>query len=133
MPPLYELSKYSRQVLFAGIGEAGQHRLASSRAVIVGCGALGSAQANALARAGVGFLRIVDRDLVEESNLQRQMLFDEADAREALPKAIAAERKLKAINSSVEVHGVVADLTPDRKSTRLNSSHIQKSRMPSSA
>lgn len=113
MPPPYDLNKYSRQVLFAGIGEAGQHRLASSRAVIVGCGALGSAQANALARAGVGFLRIVDRDLVEESNLQRQMLFDEADAREALPKAIAAERKLKAINSSVEVHGVVADFTPE--------------------
>lgn len=107
------MNKYSRQVLFDGIGEAGQHRLASSRAVIVGCGALGSAQANALARAGVGFLRIVDRDLVEECNLQRQMLFDEDDAREALPKAIAAERKLKAINSSVEVHGVVADLTPE--------------------
>lgn len=113
MAPLDEMQKYSRQVLFDGIGEAGQRRLSSSCAAIVGCGALGSAQANALARAGVGGLRIIDRDLVEESNLQRQMLFDEADAREALPKAIAAERKLKAINSSLEVRGLVADLTPE--------------------
>lgn len=104
--------KYSRQVLFAGIGEPGQQRLAESRVVIVGCGALGSAQADALVRAGVGTLRIIDRDFVEASNLQRQMLFDEADAREALPKAVAAERKLKQINSSVGVAGVVADLVP---------------------
>jgi molybdopterin/thiamine biosynthesis adenylyltransferase len=104
--------RYSRQVLFAGIGPAGQQRLASSRVTIVGCGALGSAQANALVRAGVGFLRLLDRDFGEASNLQRQMLFDEADAREALPKAVAAERKLKLINSAVRVDGVVADLVP---------------------
>lgn len=100
-------------MLFAGIGEAGQRRLAAARVAIVGCGALGSAQASALVRAGVGHVRIVDRDFVEESNLQRQMLFDEADAREALPKAVAAEKKLRAINSSVEIRGIVADLTPE--------------------
>ena len=104
--------KYSRQVLFDGIGEAGQRKLAEARVAIVGCGALGTAQANSLVRAGVGFVRIVDRDFVEESNLQRQMLFDETDAREAMPKAVAAERKLRGFNSAVEVEGVVADLTP---------------------
>jgi adenylyltransferase/sulfurtransferase len=106
-------NKYSRQILFAGIGEAGQRHLAEARVAIVGCGALGSAQANALARAGIGFLRLIDRDFVEESNLQRQMLFDEADARDSLPKAVAAERKLRQINSSVRVEGVVADLVPE--------------------
>jgi adenylyltransferase/sulfurtransferase len=106
-------TKYSRQTLFTEIGEAGQEKLGRARVALVGCGALGSAHANALARAGVGFLRIIDRDFVEESNLQRQMLFDEGDAREALPKAVAAERKLKGINSTVEVEGVVADLTPE--------------------
>ena len=107
---LYE--KYSRQILFAPIGEAGQERLLASSAVLVGCGALGTALAGLLVRAGVGRLRIVDRDFVEPSNLQRQTLFDEADARDALPKAVAAERKLRAINSSVRVEGVVADPTP---------------------
>lgn len=101
--------KYSRQILFAPIGVEGQEKLLRSRVVIIGCGALGAAQANTLARAGVGTLRIVDRDFVEASNLQRQMLFDEADAAEALPKAVAAERKLKRINSDVQVEGVVAD------------------------
>jgi adenylyltransferase/sulfurtransferase len=104
--------RYSRQELFAGIGPAGQQRLAASRVTLVGCGALGSAQANALVRAGVGFLRLIDRDFVDESNLQRQALFDEADAREALPKAVAAERKLRGINSAVQVEGMVADLVP---------------------
>ena len=104
--------KYSRQVLFAGIGKAGQERLLASRAVIVGCGAIGAATANLLVRAGVGHVRILDRDFVEPSNLQRQTLFDEADARDALPKAIAAERKLHSINSGVVVEGVVADLNP---------------------
>ena len=108
-----QTGKYSRQVLFGGIGEEGQQRLRQARVAIVGCGALGSGHANALARAGVGFLRIVDRDFVEESNLQRQMLFDEEDAREALPKAVAAERKLQRINSEVKVEGVVADLIPE--------------------
>lgn len=101
--------KYSRQILFAPIGPEGQERLLQSKAVILGCGALGTAQANALVRAGVGTVRIVDRDFVEESNLQRQMLFDEADARQSLPKAVAAERKLRQINSGVHVEGVVAD------------------------
>jgi adenylyltransferase/sulfurtransferase len=104
--------KYSRQILFAGIGEEGQKRLMSASAVIVGCGAIGAAAANLLVRAGIGRLRIVDRDFVEPSNLQRQTLFDERDAREALPKAVAAERKLRAINSGVTIEGVVADVEP---------------------
>ena len=104
--------KYSRQVLFSGIGEAGQARLLASRAVIVGCGAVGAAAANLLVRAGVGRLRIIDRDFVEPSNLQRQTLFDESDALQALPKAVAAERKLRSINSAIAVEGVVADLIP---------------------
>ncbi len=104
--------KYSRQILFAGIGDQGQQRLLASSAVIVGCGAIGAAAANLLARAGVGKIRIVDRDFVEPSNLQRQTLFDEADALAALPKAIAAERKLRSINSGVSVEGIVADLSP---------------------
>jgi adenylyltransferase/sulfurtransferase len=102
--------KYSRQILFPPIGAQGQAKLLDSRVLILGCGALGTAQANALARAGVGKLRIVDRDFVEESNLQRQILFDEADARARLPKAIAAERKLKQINSDVQVESVVEDV-----------------------
>ena len=104
--------KYSRQILFAGIGEAGQEALLASSAVLVGCGALGTVSANLLVRAGVGRLRIIDRDFVESSNLQRQTLFEEADARDALPKAVVAERRLRAINSGVRVDGVVADLTP---------------------
>ena len=103
--------KYSRQVLFAGIGLEGQERLLASRAAIVGCGAIGAAAASLLVRAGVGYLRIIDRDFVEPSNLQRQTLFDEADALDALPKAVAAERKLRSINSSVSVEGIVADLS----------------------
>jgi len=99
-------------MLFSGIGEDGQARLLTSRAVIVGCGAIGAAAANLLVRAGVGRVRIIDRDFVEPSNLQRQTLFDEADAREALPKAVAAERKLRSINSAITVEGVVADLNP---------------------
>ncbi|HVS89110.1 MAG TPA: ThiF family adenylyltransferase [Candidatus Acidoferrum sp.] len=104
--------KYSRQILFAGIGEEGQKRLMSASAVIVGCGAIGAATANLLVRAGIGRVRIVDRDFVEPSNLQRQTLFDEGDAREALPKAVAAERKLRAVNSGVAVEGIVADVAP---------------------
>jgi adenylyltransferase/sulfurtransferase len=104
--------RYSRQILFAGIGETGQERLCASSAVLVGCGALGTALANLLVRAGLGNLRIVDRDFVEASNLQRQTLFEEADAREALPKAVASERRLAAINSDARIEGVVADVTP---------------------
>ena len=105
--------KYSRQILFAGIGDEGQQRLLASSAVLVGCGALGTVVANLLVRAGVGRLRIIDRDFVEPSNLQRQTLFEEADARQALPKAVAAERRLRAVNSDARVEGIVADLTPD--------------------
>jgi molybdopterin/thiamine biosynthesis adenylyltransferase len=105
--------KYSRQILFSEIGEAGQERLLSGSAAIVGCGALGTVTANLLVRAGVGRVRIIDRDFVEASNLQRQTLFEEQDAREALPKAVAAERRLRAINSDVSVEGIVADLTPE--------------------
>jgi len=102
--------KYSRQALFQPIGPQGQERLLHSSVAIVGCGALGTAQANALVRAGVGTIRIIDRDYVEESNLQRQLLFDESDAAQSLPKAVAAERKLRAINSDIRVEGIVADV-----------------------
>lgn len=111
--------KYSRQILFAGIGEAGQERLLGASAVLVGCGALGTVVANLLVRAGIGRLRIIDRDFVEPSNLQRQTLFEEADAREALPKAMAAERRLRAINSDARVEGAVADLTPENSEELL--------------
>ena len=103
--------KYSRQILFDEVGEQGQQRLLDSRAVIVGCGALGSFHAAALARSGVGSLVIIDRDYVEPGNLQRQWLFDESDAEQALPKAAAAARRLAAINSSVQVEPCIADLT----------------------
>jgi adenylyltransferase/sulfurtransferase len=104
--------RYSRQVLFRGIGEEGQRKLAAARIAVVGCGATGSALASLLARAGVGILRIIDRDYVELSNLQRQSLFDEADAAESLPKAIAAARKIASFNSQIIVEPQVADLTP---------------------
>ena len=104
--------RYSRQILFTEIGEAGQQRLLESSAVLVGCGALGTALANLLVRAGLGKLRILDRGFVEPSNLQRQTLFEESDAREALPKAVAAERRLRAINSGVAIEGIVTDVGP---------------------
>jgi molybdopterin/thiamine biosynthesis adenylyltransferase len=104
--------RYSRQILFDGIGEQGQRRLLSSRAVVIGCGALGALHAETLARAGVGRLRLVDRDVVELSNLHRQILYSEADAAAGLPKAVAAERRVREINSDVEVEGVVADVGP---------------------
>ena len=103
--------RYSRQILFPGIGERGQEALLGARVALVGCGALGSFHAAALARAGVGSMVIIDRDYVEPSNLQRQWLFEESDAADALPKAAAAERRLALINSSIHVRGVVADLT----------------------
>lgn len=106
-----ERERYSRQILFSGIGEEGQENLLRAHAAIVGCGALGTFQAAALARAGVGSLTIIDRDYVEASNLQRQWLFEESDAADALPKAAAAERRLAFLNSSVRVQGVVTDLT----------------------
>lgn len=105
--------RYSRQILFPGIGEEGQQRLRESAVAVVGCGALGSFQAGALARAGVGRLVLIDRDYVEWSNLQRQWLYDEADARDALPKAVAAARAIQRINSEVRAEAHVADLAPD--------------------
>ena len=105
-------SRYSRQVLFAGIGAAGQAMLAEARVAIVGVGATGAASASLLARAGVGHLLLIDRDFVEPSNLQRQILFDEADAEAALPKAEAARRKIAGFNSAIEVEAAIADLTP---------------------
>lgn len=104
--------RYSRQILFRGIGAEGQRKLAAARVAIVGCGATGSALAGLLARAGVGTLRIIDRDYVEPSNLQRQSLFDEKDAEESLPKAIAAARKIAAFNSQIAVEPKVEDLVP---------------------
>jgi molybdopterin/thiamine biosynthesis adenylyltransferase len=104
--------RYSRQILFPGIGVEGQKRLAAGRVAIVGCGATGSALASLLARAGVGMLRIIDRDYVEPSNLQRQSLFDEADAAESLPKAVAAAQKIARFNSEILVEAKVEDVTP---------------------
>lgn len=102
--------RYSRQTMFPPIGEEGQTKLLNSRVVIIGCGALGSNIATLLVRAGVGRVKIVDRDFVEYHNLHRQVLFDEADVKARLPKAIAAERHLKKVNSTVEIHGIVADV-----------------------
>ncbi len=102
--------RYSRQILFSGIGAAGQERLRNARALIVGCGALGSSHAEALSRAGVGRLRIADRDFVEASNLQRQTMFTESDAAERLPKAIAAANHIAAVNSDIVVEPEVVDV-----------------------
>lgn len=102
--------RYSRQILFAEIGAEGQKKLLASRVVIVGCGALGAMHAEMLARAGVGFLRIIDRDFVEFTNLQRQTLFSEKDAEERIPKAIAGKKRLAEINSEIEIEAVVADV-----------------------
>lgn len=104
------LDRYSRQTRFPPLGEEGQRRLLASRALIVGCGALGSVIANTLARAGVGKIRLVDRDFIELNNLQRQVLFDETDVKSELPKAIAAANKLRSINSEVEIEPIVADV-----------------------
>jgi adenylyltransferase/sulfurtransferase len=104
------LERYSRQMRFAGIGEEGQRRLLQSHVTLCGCGALGTVLANALVRAGVGHLRLVDRDFIETHNLQRQVLFDEHDVAENLPKAEAAARKLAAINSAIHVEPVVTDI-----------------------
>jgi adenylyltransferase/sulfurtransferase len=119
-----ERERYSRQVLFAGIGERGQQRLAAAHAVVVGVGATGAATAGLLARAGVGRLTLIDRDFVEPSNLQRQTLFDEDDARASLPKAEAARRHLERINSSVRVHAHVADLVPENVEELLRAADV---------
>ncbi|MBM4760778.1 thiazole biosynthesis adenylyltransferase ThiF [Bacillus sp. B15-48] len=107
------MERYSRQVLFKPIGEEGQRKLIDSRVVIVGAGALGTVIANHLVRAGVGYVRIIDRDLVELSNLQRQSLYDEDDAANHLPKVVAAEKKLKKINSTIQIDAVIADVNLD--------------------
>jgi molybdopterin/thiamine biosynthesis adenylyltransferase len=104
------LARYARQWRFAPLGAAGQRKLQTSRALICGCGALGSVLANTLARAGVGKLRIVDRDFVDLTNLQRQVLFDEGDVTSQLPKAVAAAEKLRQINSAIEIEPIVADV-----------------------
>jgi adenylyltransferase/sulfurtransferase len=116
--------RYSRQVLFPGIGPDGQARLAQGRIAIVGCGATGACVSGLLARAGVGHLLIIDRDYVEPSNLQRQSLFDEADAAESLPKAVAAARKIAAFNSDVQTQAEVADLTPENIETLLGDANL---------
>ena len=102
--------RYSRQILFPGIGREGQERLLDSRVLLVGCGALGASHAEMLARAGVGKLRIVDRDFVEYTNLQRQTLFKESDAQDRVPKAVAAKLRIAEINSEIEVEAIVADV-----------------------
>lgn len=122
--PNVTTDRYSRQTLFAGIGVDGQRLLGDSTAVVVGCGALGAFQAGALARAGVGKLILIDRDYVEWSNLQRQWLYDEADAREALPKAVAAARAIARINSEIEVVPHVADLDPSNAEELLDGASI---------
>jgi len=104
------IDRYSRQILFPKIGKAGQKKLGNGSVVIIGCGALGAVIATSLVRTGVGRVKIIDRDFIEYHNLQRQVLFDEDDIRNELPKAIAAERHLKKVNSSIEVQGIVADV-----------------------
>jgi adenylyltransferase/sulfurtransferase len=118
--PISDQDRYSRQILFAPIGEAGQQLLSRAHVAIVGVGATGAATASLLARAGVGHLTLIDRDFVEPSNLQRQMLFDEDDARAALPKAEAARRHLARINSGVHVDAHITDLVPHNAAELLS-------------
>ncbi len=106
---LEEKERYARQTAFYGIGKDGQEKLAKSRVMILGCGGLGSASASILARAGVGYLKLVDRDFLELNNLQRQILYEEHDIKEGLPKPIAAQRRIEQINSTIHVDPVVAD------------------------
>jgi molybdopterin/thiamine biosynthesis adenylyltransferase len=119
-----DTDRYSRQVLFPPIGEAGQQRLAAATVALVGCGATGAAAAALLARAGVGSLILIDRDFVEESNLQRQVLFDEADAAAATPKAEAARRQIARFNSDINVQANVADLVPDNIHSLLTDAQL---------
>jgi molybdopterin/thiamine biosynthesis adenylyltransferase len=105
-----EAKRYARQIAFYGVGKLGQEKLAQSRVMILGCGGLGSASASILARAGIGYLKLVDRDFLELSNLQRQVLYEEHDVKEGLPKPIAAQRRLNQINSAIQVEPVIADV-----------------------
>ncbi|WP_373563225.1 ThiF family adenylyltransferase [Tunturiibacter empetritectus] len=122
--PILDTERYSRQILFPGIGPTGQHLLASAHVAIIGVGATGAATASLLARAGVGTLTLIDRDFVEPSNLQRQILFDEADARDSLPKAEAARRKIALFNSGITVHSHIADLVPANIHELLTPAHL---------
>jgi molybdopterin/thiamine biosynthesis adenylyltransferase len=117
-------ARYARQIIFPGIGKQGQERLLKSRVVLVGCGADGTAIADRLVRSGVGHLTLIDRDYLELNNLQRQLLYDEEDLRSNLPKAIAAERKLRCINSQVEIIGVVADLNAENAEELLTNADL---------
>jgi molybdopterin/thiamine biosynthesis adenylyltransferase len=114
------MDRYSRQTTFSGLGEEGQRKLSESNVAIIGCGGLGSMIATSLVRAGVGKVRVIDRDFVEYQNLHRQILFDETDIKNELPKAIAAEWHLKKINSSVEVEGIVTDVNPSSIETLVS-------------
>jgi molybdopterin/thiamine biosynthesis adenylyltransferase len=116
--------RYSRQILFPGIGLEGQQKLARSRVAIIGVGATGAAAASLLARAGVGHLTLIDRDIVEPSNLQRQILFDEADAAAAIPKSEAARAKIALFNSEVNIHAAIADLVPGNIHELLGGAHL---------
>ncbi len=118
------MSRYSRQELFQPIGKDGQNKIRGSVVAIVGCGALGSLQAEVLTRAGVGKIILIDRDFVEHSNLQRQSLFDENDANQVVPKAVAAAKHLAEINIDVEVIPHVADLSPDNLDLLKNTNLI---------
>ena len=122
--PSPPLDRYARQMQYPPIGEQGQRRLLASRVLVCGCGALGSVLANTLARAGVGHLRIVDRDLPELNNLQRQVLYDEDDVAAGIPKAVAAQRRLRRINSQVDVEAIVADLDHQRIISLLDGVHL---------
>jgi len=117
-------NRYSRQILFPGIGRVGQEKLLAAHVTIVGCGALGTYHAAALARAGVGTLRIIDRDSIEASNLQRQWLFTEEDARQGLPKAIAAHQAIARMNSGIQVEAEAVDLTPANASDLLSGTDL---------
>jgi molybdopterin/thiamine biosynthesis adenylyltransferase len=123
MPITFD-DRYSRQILFPGIGAEGQRKLSAARVAIVGCGATGSVLASLLARSGIGVLRIIDRDYVEPSNLQRQSLFDEHDACESLPKAIAAARQISRFNSQISVEPHVTDLTAESIDDLLSHFHL---------
>lgn len=117
-------NRYARQILFYGIGETGQNTIREKSAAIVGCGALGCTSANLLVRSGLGYLKIIDRDFIEESNLQRQSLFDEEDISKNLPKAIAAQRKLEKINPHVKIKAFVTDLNPSNINNTLRDADV---------
>ena len=119
-----DLSRYARQTILPQIGREGQERLLASRAVVAGCGALGSMAANLLARAGVGRLRLIDRDFVELNNLQRQVLYDEGDVEEGLPKAAVAQTRLSRVNSGIQVEGAVTDLNPSNVASLLGEADV---------